>query len=56
VAHALPIAYLLRALDGEPPAARMDLPVEYASAYPFDAASLARAVAILEAWCVDPTW
>ena len=34
VVHALPIAYLLAALEGEPPAARMDRPVEYAVAHP----------------------
>jgi broad specificity phosphatase PhoE len=56
VLHALPIAYLLGALDGAPPAARMDRPVEYARALPVEAAALDDAVAVLEAWCASPTW
>lgn len=56
VVHALPIAYVLGALDGSPPAARMDRPVEYAQPYRLDAASLARAVAVLEHWRAAPTW
>jgi probable phosphoglycerate mutase len=53
VAHGLPIAYVL---SGEPPAARMDYPVEYAHPYRLDAAELERALAVLEAWCAAPTW
>jgi broad specificity phosphatase PhoE len=53
VAHGLPIAYVL---SGEPPAARMDVPIEYAHAYRFDAAELERALVRLEAWCAAPTW
>ena len=56
VLHALPIAYVLGALDGSAPAARMDRPVEYAQPYRLDAASLARAVAVLEHWCAAPSW
>lgn len=53
VAHGLPIAYVL---SGEPPAARMDVPVEYAHPYRLDAAELERALAVLEAWRDAPTW
>jgi broad specificity phosphatase PhoE len=56
VLHALPIAYLLGALDGAAPAARMDRPVEYARAYHVDAEELRGAVAVLEAWYVAPGW
>jgi broad specificity phosphatase PhoE len=56
VLHALPIAYLLGALDGAAPAARMDRPVEYARAYPVDAEALRDAVEVLEAWCAAPGW
>lgn len=56
VIHALPIAYVLLALDGEPPRPRVDVPVEYARPYPFMRTELERALAVLEAWCASPTW
>jgi broad specificity phosphatase PhoE len=56
VVHALPIAYLVAAIDGEAPAARIDRPIEYARATPVEAAELRRGVALLEAWCADPDW
>jgi probable phosphoglycerate mutase len=56
VLHALPIAYVLGALDGDAPAARMDRPVEYAHPYRVDADQLAGAVAVLESWRASPTW
>ncbi len=56
VLHALPIAYLLLARDGEPPRSRVDLRVEYAQPHRFDAAELEQALSVLEAWCADPTW
>lgn len=56
VLHALPIAYLLRAVDGLPPAARMDRRVEYAHPYRVDADELGRALAVLDAWCAEPGW
>jgi hypothetical protein len=56
VLHALPIAYLLRALEGEPPAARIDRPIEYAHPYRVDAGALSRAVEVLDSWCGEPTW
>jgi broad specificity phosphatase PhoE len=56
VLHALPIAYLLGALEGEPPAARIDRPVEYARAYPVESEALRGAVDVLEAWRADPGW
>ena len=56
VIHALPIAYLLLARDGEPPRPRVDLPVEHARPYPFARAELDRSLAVLEGWCAAPTW
>jgi probable phosphoglycerate mutase len=56
VLHALPIAYVLRALEGEPPAARMDRPVEYARPYRLSAGELERALGVLEVWAGEPTW
>jgi broad specificity phosphatase PhoE len=56
VVHALPIAYLLLARDGEPPGAHVDLRVEYARPHPFTRAELERSLAVLEAWCHSPTW
>jgi broad specificity phosphatase PhoE len=56
VIHALPIAYLLLALDGEPPRPRVDLRVEHALPYPFTHVELERALAVIEAWCAAPTW
>jgi broad specificity phosphatase PhoE len=56
VGHALPIAYLLDALDGSPPAPRMRRPIEYARAYPLDAGDVRRALAVIDAWREEPTW
>jgi probable phosphoglycerate mutase len=56
VLHALPIAYLLQALDGEAPAARMDRPIEYAQPYPVDGDSLQTALGVLDGWRREPTW
>src|SRR5437899_1078967 len=56
VLHALPIAYVLQALEGEPPAARMDRPVEYAHPYRLSAGELERALGVLEVWAGQPTW
>ena len=56
VVHALPVAYLLLALQGEPPRPRIDLHVEYARPYPFARDELERALALLEQWCGSPTW
>jgi len=55
VAHSLPIAYVLAARDGTLPARRVPL-VEHAHPYRFAAEELERAVALLEGWCVAPTW
>lgn len=55
VAHSLPIAYVLLALEGRDPAPRVPL-VEHARPYAVTAAELERAVARLEAWCASPTW
>jgi probable phosphoglycerate mutase len=56
VAHALPIAYVLSALEGQPPAPRMDRTVAYAYPYRLDAADLRRALGVIEAWCAAPSW
>jgi broad specificity phosphatase PhoE len=56
VVHALSITYVQRALDGEPPAARMDVKVEYAHPYRLSASDLRRALAVLDSWVEAPTW
>jgi broad specificity phosphatase PhoE len=56
VLHALPIAYLLGALEGAAPAARIDRPVEYARAFSVESQALRCAVDVLEAWCAAPDW
>jgi alpha-ribazole phosphatase len=56
VVHALPIAYLLRALDGDEPAARMDVRVEHAHPYRLGTDDLRRALAVLDAWLEAPKW
>ncbi len=56
VLHALPVAYVLRALEGSPPAARMDRRVEYAHPYRLSAEELSAALGVLEAWQAEPTW
>lgn len=56
VIHALPIAYLVLARDGQPPRPKVDLKIEYATPYPFAADELAAALAVLDRWCADPTW
>jgi broad specificity phosphatase PhoE len=55
VAHSLPIAYVLAARDGTPPGPRVPL-VEHAHPYRLAAGEFERALAILEDWCVAPTW
>ena len=56
VIHALPIAYLLLALDGEPPRPRFEVKIDHAQPYPCTRAELERALAVIEAWCAAPTW
>ena len=56
VLHALPIAYLVDAVEGTPPAPRMRRTVEYARPYPLDAGELQRALAVIDAWQEEPTW
>ena len=55
VAHSLPLAYLLAAVDGTDPARRMQL-VDYATPFRLGAAALRGAVDRLEAWCAAPSW
>jgi probable phosphoglycerate mutase len=56
VLHALPIAYLLAALEGSVPAPRMTRAVEHARAYRVGAAELRAAVELLEGWAAAPSW
>jgi broad specificity phosphatase PhoE len=56
VVHALPIAYVLDALDGSPPAPRIGRTIEYATPFPLDAGELSRALAVIDAWREQPTW
>jgi 2,3-bisphosphoglycerate-dependent phosphoglycerate mutase len=56
VVHALPIAYVLLALDGAPPAPRVDLRIEHAQPFPVTDEGLRRALDVLEAWHAEPTW
>lgn len=56
VLHALPVAYLLLARDGEPPRPRVDLQVRHARPYALAHAELEAALGVLEAWCEAPTW
>jgi broad specificity phosphatase PhoE len=56
VVHALPIAYLLLARDGQAPRPRVDVHVEHAQPYPFTGAELEGALAVLDGWCASPTW
>jgi broad specificity phosphatase PhoE len=55
VTHALPIAYVLMALEGRDPAPRVPF-VEYAKIHVVPARELAQAVDRLEAWCAAPSW
>ncbi len=55
VAHSLPIAYVLAALDGAAPAPRVPL-VRHAHPHRLRADELEGAVAVLESWCASPTW
>jgi ribonuclease H / adenosylcobalamin/alpha-ribazole phosphatase len=55
VAHSLPIAYVLMALDGLDPAPRVPL-VEYAKTHAVSAGELTRAITRFEAWCASPSW
>jgi broad specificity phosphatase PhoE len=56
VLHALPIAYVLGALEGEPPAARMDRQVAYAEPFRLTAGELERAVGVIQVWVRQPGW
>jgi broad specificity phosphatase PhoE len=56
VLHALPIAYVVAAVEGRAPAARMDFPIPHARAFRLTREELERALAVLEEWCAAPTW
>lgn len=55
VAHALPLRYLLEAVEGRPPAARVE-PVPHAEPFRLGAASVERGVATLQAWAESPVF
>jgi broad specificity phosphatase PhoE len=55
VCHSLPVSYALGAREGTPPSARVPL-AEHAKPYPFTAAELDAATALLERWAASPTW
>lgn len=55
VAHSLPIAYVLAALDGRDPAPRVRV-VEHGKPHVFTRDELERTVARMSAWCTAPTW
>jgi broad specificity phosphatase PhoE len=56
VLHALPLAYLLGALEGALPTPRMRRKVEYAEPHTVEAEALRDAVDLLDAWCAAPNW
>jgi broad specificity phosphatase PhoE len=56
VLHALPIAYALLALEGTPPAPRVDRAVAPADPHVLTAGELRDVLGVLEAWCCEPTW
>lgn len=56
VLHALPIAYVLDALEGSPPAPQMRRTVEYAQPHSLDSGELRRALEVIDAWQEEPTW
>jgi broad specificity phosphatase PhoE len=55
VAHGLPIRYVLEAIEGRNPAAKIEY-VPYAEPFRLDAATLAEAVDRLDAWVGRPVW
>jgi broad specificity phosphatase PhoE len=55
VAHSLPISYLLGALEGLVPGARVPL-VPYAIPYGLTEEELERSIGVLEGWLAAPTW
>jgi broad specificity phosphatase PhoE len=55
VTHAVPIRYLLRAVEGLPPQARIES-VPHAEPFRFDASTVRDAVALLESWAREPAF
>jgi broad specificity phosphatase PhoE len=55
VAHSLPVRYALDAADGRHPAPVLEQ-IPYAEPFPLQAAELAAAVELLDAWTRDPVW
>ena len=55
IAHSLPVRYVLDAADGRHPAPVLEQ-IPYAAPFPLQAAELAAAVELLDAWTRDPVW
>jgi hypothetical protein len=55
VTHGLPIRYVLEALEGRNPAAKIEY-VPYAEPFRLSAQQLEEAVGLLERWTADPVW
>ena len=55
VVHGLPVRYVLDALDGRDPAAKVDQ-IPYAEPFRLDAEELEQAVERLAAWVAEPAW
>jgi broad specificity phosphatase PhoE len=56
VLHALPIAYLLSALEGETPGSRRGIPIPYATPFRLTREELEPAIDVLDSWLAAPTW
>jgi broad specificity phosphatase PhoE len=55
VAHGLPVRYVLDAIDGTGPVAKIRQ-VPYAELFPVSAVQLTAAIEHLEAWLLEPAW
>jgi broad specificity phosphatase PhoE len=55
VAHGLPVRYVLDAIDGLDPVAKIE-PIPYAEPFRLSAAELEAAVDRLESWTANPVW
>jgi len=56
IAHALPIAYLLLALEGTAPRPKVGLEIRHAHPYSLSVSQLEAALGVVEDWLEDPTW
>jgi len=55
ISHQLPVAYVLKAVCGANPVARIE-PIPYARAFELESRQLERAADVLEAWAEAPDW